>query len=123
MLRSNLCGYTDAYIVVKRNIDLAVDRNNDMTQKSVIFKNNGPSRSFISKISNIFIDNAENFGTVMSMYNLLEYSDNFSMTSESLWNYYKDKVDNVNDNDSNGKSFKYKTKRKQEEYRGKTCTR
>ena len=26
------------------------------------------------------------------MYNLLEYSDNYSMTSKSLWNYYRDEL-------------------------------
>ena len=44
------------------------------------------------------------------MYNLLEYSQNYSMTSGSFWNYYKDEIDDVNDNASDGKSFKYKTK-------------
>ena len=44
------------------------------------------------------------------MYNLLEYSDNYSMTSRSLWNYYRDEVDNVNNNTSDGKLFTYKTK-------------
>ena len=47
----------------------------------------------------------------MSMYNLLEYSQNYSMISGSLWNYYKDKVVSVNDNASHEKSFKYKTKK------------
>ena len=46
----------------------------------------------------------------MPMYNLLEYSQNYSMTSGSLWNYYRDEIDNVDDNASDGKSFKYKTK-------------
>ena len=46
----------------------------------------------------------------MAMYNLLEYSNNYSITSQSLQNYYRNEVDNVNDNASDGKSFKYKTK-------------
>ena len=46
----------------------------------------------------------------MPMYNLLEYSQNYFMTSASLWNYYRDKIDNVGDNALDGKSFKYKTK-------------
>ena len=62
------------------------------------------------KVNNTFIDNAEDLDIVMPMYNLLEYSDNYSMTSETLWNYYRDDVDNVNDNLSDVKSFKYKTK-------------
>ena len=44
------------------------------------------------------------------MYNLLEYSQNYSMTSGSFWNYYRDEIDDVNDNASDGRSFKYKTK-------------
>ena len=46
----------------------------------------------------------------MPKYNLLEYSDNYSMTSGNLWNYYRDEVDNVNDNSSDSKSFKCETK-------------
>ena len=57
------------------------------------------------------IDNAEDLDTVMSMNNLLKYSDNYSMTSRNLWNYYRDEIDDVgtNDNASDGKSFEYKT--------------
>ena len=43
----------------------------------------------------------------MPMYNLLEYSQHYSMISESLWNDYRDEID---DNASYGKSFKYITK-------------
>ena len=46
----------------------------------------------------------------MPMYNLLEYSDNYYMTSGSLWNYYRDEIDDAEDDASNGKSFKYKIK-------------
>ena len=52
----------------------------------------------------------------MPMYNLLEYSKNYSKTSASLWNYYSDELtDETNDNNSpnknviNSYSFKYKT--------------
>ena len=45
----------------------------------------------------------------MPMYGLLEYSQNCSMTSGSLWNYYRDEIDDVDDNASNGKSFEYNT--------------
>ena len=47
----------------------------------------------------------------MPMYNQLEYNQNYSTTSESLWNYYRDKMDGVYDNASGGKTFRYKTKR------------
>ena len=46
----------------------------------------------------------------MPIYNLSGYSENYSLTSESSWNYCEDKVDNVNDNGSGGNSLKYNTK-------------
>ena len=67
-------------------------------------------RSCTSKINSTLIDNAEDLDIVMPMYNLPEYSQNYSMTSGSLWNYYRDEIDDVHNNDSGGKSFKYKTK-------------
>ena len=60
------------------------------TNIKLTFKNNASFISRISKISNTFIDNAEEFGIVMSICSLLEYSDNYSMTSGTLWNHYKD---------------------------------
>ena len=61
----------------------------------------------ISSINNIQIDNAEYIDVVMPMYNLIEYSDNYSKTSESLWQYYRD---DPNDNITQSESFKYKFK-------------
>ena len=112
MLRSDLCDYSYAHIVAKGTIDLlaAAANENDKAEKNVAFKNNAPFRSWISKINGTLIDNAEYFDKVMPMYNLLEYSQNYSMTSESSWSYFRDKTDNINDNASDGKSFKYKTK-------------
>ena len=51
MLRSDLCDYSDAYIVVKGKIDLlaAAANENDKPEKNVVFKNNVPFRSCISK--------------------------------------------------------------------------
>ena len=60
--------------------------------KKLTFKNNAPFRSFISKINNIFIGNAENLNIVMSMYNLLESSDKYFVTTGHLWNYYRDEI-------------------------------
>ena len=88
MLRSDFCDYSDAYIVVKGTIDflaLAANENNK-AEKNVVFKNNAPFTSCISKINSTLIDNAD-FDIVMLMYNLLEYSQNYSMISGSLWNY------------------------------------
>ena len=67
--------------------------------KKLTFKNNAPSRSFITKINNTFIDDAENLHNAMPMYDLLESSDSYSMTSGSLRNCYRDEVkDDVNKN-------------------------
>ena len=97
MLRSGLCDYSDAYIVVKETITVEGNSTNNLEDKKVTFKNNSPFRSWISKINNTFAGNAEDLDIVMPMYNLLEYSDNYSMTSGSLWNYYRDEVnDNAN---------------------------
>ena len=46
----------------------------------------------IPKNNNAFIDNEEDLDIGMAMYNLLEYSKNYSMTSGSLSNYYRDEV-------------------------------
>ena len=61
MFRSDLCDYSDAYIVVKRTIDLlaAAANENDKTEKDVSFKNNAPFRSCISKINSTLMNNAE----------------------------------------------------------------
>ena len=107
-----MCDYSDTYLVVKGTIDFLADaaNKNDKAQKNVAFKNNAPLISCISKINSTLIENTEDLDIVMSMYNLLEYSQNYSMTSGSLWNYYRYEIDDVNDNASDGKSFKYKTK-------------
>ena len=89
MLRSSLCDYGDSYILVKGNITVnntaagGAAANN--TNKKVIFKNCAPFTNCISKINNTQIDNAEYIDIVMPMYNLIEYSDNYSKTSGSLW--------------------------------------
>ena len=94
MLRSSLCDYSDAYILVKGNIAVnntaaAGDVANN-TNKKVIFKNCAPFTNCISKINNADKDNAKYIDIVMPMYSLIEYSDNYSKTSGSLWQYYKD---------------------------------
>ena len=88
--------------------------------RQVILKNNSPFISCISKINGVLVENAEDLDTVMPMYSLLLYSKNYSKTSASLWNYYRNELtDETNDeNDSksfinsnviNSKNFKYKT--------------
>ena len=94
MLRSSLCDYSDAYILVKGNTTVnntagAGAAAND-TNKIVILKSCAPFTNSISKINNTHIDNAKYIDIVMLMYNLIEYSDNYSKTSGILWQYYKD---------------------------------
>ena len=116
MLRSDLCDYSDAYIVVKGTITVT-DPNNANYDKKLAFKNNAPFTSCISKINNTLIDNAEDLDIVMPMYNLLEYSKNYRKTTGSLWNYYRDEPNsgiggrnnNVNYSIKDSKSFDYKT--------------
>ena len=94
MLRSSLCDYSDAYILVKGNISVNNDAGAGAAAnnigKKVIFKNCAPFTSCINKINNTQIDNAEYIDIVMSMYNLLDYSDICSKTSGSLWQYSKE---------------------------------
>ena len=94
MLRSDLCDYSDAYIVVKGTITLDGAANANKRNKGTAFKNNAPFISCISKINNTLIDNAEDLDVVMHMYNLLEYSNYFSKTTASFWDYYRDEPNN-----------------------------
>ena len=95
MLKSGLCDYSDAYMLVKGTISVnntaaqgaAVNNNNN---KKVIFKNCAPFTNCISEINNTQIDNAKDIDIVMPMYNLIEYSDNYAKTTGSLWQYCKD---------------------------------
>ena len=94
MLRSSLCDYSDAYILDKGNmtvnINAAAGADPNNRNKKVIFKDCVPFPNCISKISNTQIDNAEYIDIVMPMNSLIEYSDNYSKTSGSLWQYCKD---------------------------------
>ena len=89
ILRSDLCGCSDAYIVVKGDITV-LRGNNDAYGKRLAFKNNAPFISCISKINNTLINNAEDLDIVMPVYNLLECSKNYRKTTGSLWNYHRD---------------------------------
>ena len=100
MLKSRLCDYSDAYILAKGKItitgagDNALARQADKIDKGVAFKNCAPFTNCISEINNTQTDNAKDSNTVMPMYNLIEYSDNYRKTSGSLWEYYRDKPNN-----------------------------
>ena len=90
MLKSSLCDYSDAYILVKGKItitgagDDAAARQADERDKGVAFKNCAPFTSCKSNINNVEIDNCQDIDIIMPMYNLLEYSDNYAKTSKSL---------------------------------------
>ena len=117
MLRSDLCDYFDVYIVVKEIITVSVEeKNREKRNRQVILKNNAPFISCISKINGTLIENAEDLDIVMPICNLLGDSKNYSKTSCSLWNYYRDELaEEANDNNNpnknvvDSKSFKYKT--------------
>ena len=138
MLRSDLCDFSDAYIVVKGDITVTKKtftaddfadpnntdaiatatnnaNNNDFGDKKLVFKNNAPFINCISKISGLKIGNAEDLDVVMPMYNLLEYSKNYKKITGSLWNYYRDQTssnvgaNNITHSILNSKPFDYKT--------------
>ena len=93
MLKSSLCDYSAAYILVKGGADAAAGQA-DERDKGVAFKNCAPFTNCTSEINNTQIDNAKDIDIVMPTYNLIEYSDNYSKTSRSLWQYYRDEPNN-----------------------------
>ena len=88
MIRSNLCTYSDPYIHVKGTITVpntataASPVNN--TNKKVILKNCAPFTSCITEMKNTQVDDAQDIDIVISMYNLIEFSDAYSKASGSL---------------------------------------
>ena len=107
MLRSDLCDFSDAYIVVEGDITLEGDNDANKKNKNLAFKNNAPFINCLLKINGVKIDNAEDLDVVIPIYNLLEYSENYRKTTGSLLNYYRDEPSNPLS--LNSKSFKYKT--------------
>ena len=94
MLKTSLYDYSDVYILVKGTIIVpntaaaAADPNNK--NKEVIFKNCAPFTDCISEINNTQLDKPKDIGVVMPIYNLIEYSNDYLKTSESLWQYCRD---------------------------------
>ena len=87
-LESSLCDYSDAYILVTENFNVAGGNNN----ANVAFTNCSPFRKCRIEINETFIDEAEHINIAMPMYNLIEYSDNYSDTSGSLWQFKGDEI-------------------------------
>ena len=138
MLRSDISDYSNAYIavtweikVVKRVFTLndfvapnntqviatatyTVNTNNVIDGK-LYFKNNASFISCVSKINNVLIDNAGDLDFVITMYNLTEYSKNYSKTTGKLWNCYRGDPNSgvnsgINCSIRDYKFFDYKTK-------------
>ena len=121
-LESSLCDYSDAYILVTGNITLTkttaaalAGGNSQIKQPlnaatQVIFKNCAPLENCQPEINNTFVDYASFINIANPMYNLIEYSDNCSDTSGSLWDLKRNEIVNNADvtNDDNAPSFKYK---------------
>ena len=77
MLRSHLCDYSDAYILVKGTITVAGNNPRDKQNRPVILKNNAPFDSCVTRINGELIEDADDLDIVMPMYNLLEHSKNY----------------------------------------------
>ena len=116
MVRSDLCDYSDAYVVVRGTVTV-LRGNIDEYDKKLAFKSNASFISSISKINKALIDNAEYLDIVMPIFNLPECSKNYRKTTGSLCNYYRHEPNSGlggDDNDINysikgSKSFDYKT--------------
>ena len=120
-IESSLCNYSDAYILVTGNIavtrTIAAAAGGNVHRKQplnaatqVIFKNCAPFKKCSTEIDGTLVDETDFINITMPMYNLIEYSDNYSDTSGSLWQFKRDEIINNADvtNDNNAPSFKYK---------------
>ena len=111
VIKSNLCDYSDAHILVTGNITATGGDANTR----FAFKNCAPFTKCITHINDEHVDDANNLDIIMPMYNLIEYSDNYSDASRSLWQFKRDESPVINDGNSdnvstaNSISFKYKS--------------
>ena len=138
MLRSDICDYSDAYIVVTgevavlKRVFTMVDfvalnntqanvtatntaNNNNVIDGKLVFKKSAPFISCVSKINNVLIHNADDLDVFIPMYNLIEYRKSYLKTTRRLWKYYRDEPNNCAKNGINysirdSKSFDYKKK-------------
>ena len=106
--KSNLCDYNDAFILVIDDITITAS-----PATLVVFENCKPFTKYITIIDGTTIDDAEDLDLVIPMYDLIEYSSNYSETTGSLWFYSKDKATDFYKNIANTDNFKpltYKAK-------------
>ena len=113
---SNLCDYSDAYLLVTGNINVTGSYANT----KVAFKNCAPFRKCRREINETFVDYADFINIAMPMCNLIEYSDNYSGTSVNLWDFKRDEIVNnadvyvslvkaslIGNTENNGTSMEY----------------
>ena len=108
-----LCDYAGAYILVTS--DVAVTRGNENTR--VAFKNCHPFAKCRIRLNDTNAEGSDNLDLIMNMYNLIEYSDNYSDSTASLYQYKRQEqsyninnnIDIIGINDNNSFSFKYKS--------------
>ena len=108
ILKSNICDYNDANILVKGNFTVTA-----APATQVWFRNCASFTISITRIDRTTIDDAEGLNLVMPMYNLIDYNSVYSETIGSLWFCSKDEATNFNSNIENTynlKSFQYKAK-------------
>ena len=92
VIRSSLCDYSGAYIPVKGTITVALVAANAQPQnvgKKVVFEICAPFIDYINEINKTQIDGVKYKDVIMPMYNLIEYSNNYSKTVGSLWQCYR----------------------------------
>ena len=85
VIKSSLCDYSDAYILVTR--DITATGGDDNTKAA--FKNYAPFTKPITHINDEPVDGSDNLDIVMTIYNLTEYRDNYSDNSGSLWQFHR----------------------------------
>ena len=123
-IESSHCDYSDAYILVTGNITVTrtiagnpVQRKQPLDAATqVVFKNCAPFEKCSTEIDGTLVDEADFINITMPMYNLIEYSDNYSDTSGSLWQFKRDEIEGdvdltvgVQHIPNNSSSFKYKS--------------
>ena len=91
VIKSDLCDYSDTYILVTGNITVTGGDANTR----VAFKNCALFMKSITHINDEHVDNADNLDIIMPMYNLIEYSDNYSDASRSLWQFKRDGMETL----------------------------
>ena len=111
VIKSSLCYSSDAYVLVTGDMTATGGDANPR----VAFKNCAPFTKCIIHLNYEHVDGANNLDIIMPMYNLIEYSGNYSDTSGSLWQFKRDESPLTNDGNpdsvsvDNSTSFKYKS--------------